>query len=155
MRYMVGMQWVGYSTAPDPKATDRMDHVAFTTENIAALRKYLVAKGMKVPAIEGHADHSLSFTVNDPEGHRIEFVEQDQKIPRLKNDRPAYTDAGPPWVSRRMIHTGFLVHNRDAEDGFYRDLLGFRCTGMVECGPTRPTGSPCRFRTERIGWNTC
>ena len=29
-------------------------------------------------------------------------------------------------ASRRMIHTGFLVHNRDAEDRFYRDLLGFR-----------------------------
>jgi len=25
-----------------------------------------------------------------------------------------------------MIHAGFLVHNRDAEDHFYRDLLGFR-----------------------------
>jgi catechol 2,3-dioxygenase-like lactoylglutathione lyase family enzyme len=24
-----------------------------------------------------------------------------------------------------MIHAGFLVHNRDAEDHFYRDLLGF------------------------------
>ncbi len=61
VRYMVGRQWVGYSAAPDPKATDRMDHVAFTTDNIAALRKYLIAKGVKVPAVEGHGDHSLSF----------------------------------------------------------------------------------------------
>src|SRR5579864_8633253 len=28
-RYLVGTQWVGYSPAPDPKATDRMDHFAF------------------------------------------------------------------------------------------------------------------------------
>src|SRR5271156_2550010 len=34
-RYIVGSQWIGYSKAPDPKATDRMDHVAFTTDNIA------------------------------------------------------------------------------------------------------------------------
>jgi catechol 2,3-dioxygenase-like lactoylglutathione lyase family enzyme len=117
-RYMVGKQWVGYGAAPDPKATDRMDHVAFATDNIAALRKYLIAKGVKVPAIEGRADHSLSFTVKDPEGHRIEFVE------RGKDEAPA-----PPAdsaASRRMIHTGFLVHSRDAEDHFYRDLLGFR-----------------------------
>jgi catechol 2,3-dioxygenase-like lactoylglutathione lyase family enzyme len=25
-----------------------------------------------------------------------------------------------------MIHAGFLVHNRDAEDRFYKDVLGFR-----------------------------
>ena len=27
VRYMSGRQWVGYSPAPDPKSTDRMDHV--------------------------------------------------------------------------------------------------------------------------------
>ena len=126
VRYMVGEQWVGYSAAPDANATDRMDHVAFITENVAALRKYLIANGVKVPSIEGHADHSLSFLMSDPEGHRIEFVEQDQKIPRLRTDRGVYLDAGPPWVSRHMIHVGFLVRDRDAEDHFYRDLLGFR-----------------------------
>ncbi len=118
VRYMVGRQWIGYSTAPDPKATDRMDHVAFTTDNIAALRKYLIEKGLKVPTVEGHADRSLSFSVADPEGRRIEFVE------RGKSEAP-----GPPAafaVSRHMIHTGFVVYHKDAEDHFYRDILGFR-----------------------------
>ena len=81
VRYMVGRQWVGYSVAPDPKATDRMDHVAFSTDNIVALRQYLMAKGVKVPAIEGHSDYSLSLTLADPEGHRIEFVERDKAEP--------------------------------------------------------------------------
>jgi catechol 2,3-dioxygenase-like lactoylglutathione lyase family enzyme len=117
VRYLVGKQWVGYSPAPDPNATDRMDHVAFTTNNIVALREYLIAKGVKVPAIEGRSDHSLSFAVADPEGHRIEFVE------RGKGEAPAPPDSA---VSHRMIHTGFLVHDRDAEDRFYRELLGFR-----------------------------
>jgi len=116
-RFMVGEQWVGYSAAPDPKVTDRMDHVAFAIDNILALRQYLIAKGMKVPEIQGRADHSLSFFVSDPEGHRIEFVE------RAKSETlPAVSSA----VSRRMIHTGFIVHNRDAEDRFFRDVLGFR-----------------------------
>jgi catechol 2,3-dioxygenase-like lactoylglutathione lyase family enzyme len=118
VRYMVGKQWVGYGNAPDPKAIDRMDHVAFTTDNISALRKYLIANGVKAPPIEGRSDHSLSITVNDPEGRRIEFVE------RSKDEAPA-----PPAesaASRHMIHTGFLVHSRDAEDHFYRSLLGFR-----------------------------
>jgi catechol 2,3-dioxygenase-like lactoylglutathione lyase family enzyme len=116
-RYTVGAQWVGYSPAPDPKATDRMDHVAFSTDNIAALRKYLIAQGIKVPEIQGRSDHSLFFVVNDPEGHRIEFVERDN----AKAVPPAASA-----VSHHMIHAGFVVYHRDAEDHFYRDILGFR-----------------------------
>ena len=118
VRYMVGQQWVGYSTAPDPKSTDRMDHVAFTTDSISELHKYLIANGVKVPAIEGRADHSLSFSVTDPEGHRIEFVERSKAEPAAPTANSA--------VSRHMIHTGFVVYHRDPEDHFYRDILGFR-----------------------------
>ena len=31
IQYTVGKQWVGYSPAPDPQASDRMDHAAFAT----------------------------------------------------------------------------------------------------------------------------
>ena len=117
VRYMSGKQWVGYSAAPDPKATDRMDHVAFTTDNIAALRRYLTDKGFKPGKIEGRSDHSLTFTVSDPEGHHVEFVEH------AKVDA---APAEPNAVSRRMIHAGFLVYNQSAEDHFYREILGFR-----------------------------
>ena len=117
VRYMIGAQWVGYSPAPDPKVSDRMDHVAFTTNNIVALRKYLLAQAVKVPQIQGRSDHSLFFVVDDPEGHHIEFVE------RGPGEAPA---PAPSAVSRHMIHTGFLIYNRAAEDHFYRDILGFR-----------------------------
>lgn len=117
LRYVVGKQWVGYSPAPDPKSTDRMDHVALSTDNIAALRKYLMAQGINVPQIQGRADHSLFFVVNDPEGHKIEFVER---------DKVEAAPAAAAAVSRHMIHAGFLVYHRDAEDHFYRDILGFR-----------------------------
>ncbi|HEY6337775.1 MAG TPA: VOC family protein [Candidatus Sulfotelmatobacter sp.] len=116
LRYTVGAQWVGYSPAPDPKATDRMDHVAFRTENIAALRRYLTANGVKVSGVQGLADHSLSCFVTDPDGHRIEFVERD----KVEITPP------PTAVSRHVIHAGFLVHNRAGEDHFYLELLGFR-----------------------------
>ncbi len=117
MRFMSGTQWVGYSPAPDPKATDRMDHVAFRTENIVALRRYLSEKGFKPSQIQGQSDHSLSFTMKDPEGHPIEFVEHG------KGEEAASPASA---VSRRMIHAGFLVYNRAAEDHFYLDILGFR-----------------------------
>jgi catechol 2,3-dioxygenase-like lactoylglutathione lyase family enzyme len=113
---MIGAQSVGYSAAPDPRATDRMDHVAFATDNIVALRRYLSGKGFTPSQIQGRSDHSLSFVVNDPEGHRIEFVERGKD------------ESAPPAasaLSRHVIHTGFVVYHRDAEDHFYRDVLGF------------------------------
>ena len=117
-RYLVGEQWVGYSPAPDPTAISLLDHVAFTTDNVAQLHDYLAAQGVKVQSIENHADHSRSFRVLDPEGNRIEFVERD------KSERTPAPFGNA--VSRHMIHAGFLVHSREAEDHFYRDLLGFR-----------------------------
>ena len=118
VRYLSGKQWVAYSPAPDPNATDRLDHVAFTTDNISALRRYLIEKGLKPGQIEGRSDHSLTITVKDPEGRKIEFVERskDETVPT------------PPEsaVSHRMIHAGFIVYNREAEDHFYREILGFR-----------------------------
>jgi catechol 2,3-dioxygenase-like lactoylglutathione lyase family enzyme len=124
LRYMVGTQWVGYSPAPDPKSTDRMDHVALRTDNIAAMRKYLIAQGINVPQIEGRAGHSLFFFVTDPEGHKIEFVERDPKAPIDLHGHGS--DANVPWVSHHMIHAGFLVYHQGPEDHFYREILGFR-----------------------------
>jgi catechol 2,3-dioxygenase-like lactoylglutathione lyase family enzyme len=120
VRYMIGTQWVGYSAAPDANATDRMDHVAFVTDNIVAMRRYLADQGLKPSAIQtaNLSDHSLIFSLADPEGHRIEFVQRS----RGHSVQPPATSA----VSRHMIHTGFLVHHQDAEDHFYRDILGFR-----------------------------
>jgi catechol 2,3-dioxygenase-like lactoylglutathione lyase family enzyme len=117
VRYLVGRQWVGYSTAPDAKANDRMDHVAFTTDSVVELRQYLIFKGVKVPEVQEMSDHSRSLMVADPEGHRIEFVQ------RAKAETPV---PPPSAVSRHMIHTGFLVRSREVEDHFYRDILGFR-----------------------------
>jgi len=118
LRYVVGRQWVGYSPAPDAKATDRMDHVAFATDDAVALHRYLSEKGINASAFHArHGVYTMSFTVNDPEGHLIEFVQR------------AHEEAAPgaaSGVSRHMIHVGFLVHRRDDEDHFYRDILGFR-----------------------------
>ncbi len=118
-RFMLGSQWVGYSPAPDPKVTNRLDHVAFRTEDCEGLRKYLAANGVKVPdAASNLKDGSRTFMVKDPEGNAIEFVQPKSQM------SVEVTSAGP--VSRRMIHAGFIVRDRAAEDRFYKDILGFR-----------------------------
>lgn len=119
-RFQVGSQWVAYSTAPDPNSTSRLDHVAFRTDDIDSLRKFLdAAAGIKVPEkIDAHTDGSRSFFVTDPEGNDIEFVQ------RPKFDNPNGAEPLLP-VSRRIIHAGFTVRDRAAEDRFYKDVLGF------------------------------
>lgn len=118
-RYLVGSQWVGYSAAPDANPTNRLDHVAFRTKDAEGLRKYLAAKGVKTPdSLTKWKDGTVSFMVKDPEGNSIEFVQP------AKAAVPTAGNADP--VSRRMIHAGFVVHDRAAEDGFYKDVLGFR-----------------------------
>lgn len=116
LRYWVGKQWVAYSKAPDPSALSRLDHVAFATDDLAALKRYLAAKGVTATgSIQRRPDGSQSFRMKDPEGNSIEFVQ------RGKGNPPEDSAA----VSRRLIHAGFLVHSREGEDAFYRDILGF------------------------------
>ena len=116
-RFLVGAQWVGYSALADAGGTNRMDHVAFATDDLTALRRYFSSKGIKPSGVQDFTNRSRSFFVTDPEGNRIEFVER----------ASVYNDIGvASAVSRHMIHAGFVVHNRDVEDSFYRDILGFR-----------------------------
>ncbi len=117
-RFVVGKQFVGYSPAPDEHAINRLDHVAFTTENCARLKSYLAAHKVKILNSRGSfEDGTPSFLVEDPEGNTIEFV---QRSPAAKVEASA-----PNAISRHMIHVGFVVRSRDDEDRFYKDILGF------------------------------
>jgi catechol 2,3-dioxygenase-like lactoylglutathione lyase family enzyme len=97
---------------------NRLDHTAWNTENAEAMRLYLADKGWKAPAkITLNSDGSKSFRVDDPEGNVVEFVQPSPK---------ATTPDAPHEIGNHIIHVGFLVHSRAAEDKFYEDLLGFR-----------------------------
>jgi catechol 2,3-dioxygenase-like lactoylglutathione lyase family enzyme len=122
--FNIGSQWIGYSVATKPNSTNRMGHVAFATDNCLALRKYLIQKGIRNPGkITSSRFGFRSFSLADPEGHRIEFVERTKPA---KNLSLVYIGGeGLSPISNHMIHVGFIVHDRAAEDHFYRDILGF------------------------------
>ena len=126
-RFMVGSQWVGYSPAPDPKVTNRMDHIAFRTDDCEAMRNYLAANGVKVPdSVAVSKEGGPSFVVKDPEGNSIEFVQPSRKILAKVVKTGSGSPSTPDPVSRRIIHAGFIARDRAAEDRFYKDILGFR-----------------------------
>jgi catechol 2,3-dioxygenase-like lactoylglutathione lyase family enzyme len=120
-------QFVEVLPLPPGQGINRLDHSAYNTSDAEAMRKYLSAKAWKTPAkVEKGADGSRWFTVLDPEGNKVEFV---QPPPDPKEI------AAPSVIGRHLMHIGIMVHSRAVEDTFYRDLLGFRpywFGGMVE-----------------------
>ena len=120
-------QYVEVLPLPPNAGINRMDHAAFNTANAEEMRKYLAAKGWKVPpAVTKGSDGSRWFAVLDPEGNKIEFVQP---------ATGAKSPDDPNVIGHHIIHVGFLVHSREAEDKFYRDNLGFHpywFGGMVE-----------------------
>jgi catechol 2,3-dioxygenase-like lactoylglutathione lyase family enzyme len=102
---------------------DRLSHVAFETTDARKLRDYLASKGVKVPAsLKPGLDKNLSFMVDDPEGRRIEFVQYMPGSLHASKNGQLLPDTR---VSDHIIHAGFIVHDRNAEDRFYKDILGF------------------------------
>jgi catechol 2,3-dioxygenase-like lactoylglutathione lyase family enzyme len=120
-------QFIEVLPLPADAGINRLDHIAWKTEDAEGLRRYLSAKAWKTPpTVETGADGSRWFTVRDPEGNKVEFIE----LPHLPKPVVA-----PDAIGRHIIHAGFVVHSRAVEDTFYRDLLGFRpywYGGMVE-----------------------
>jgi catechol 2,3-dioxygenase-like lactoylglutathione lyase family enzyme len=121
--FWAGHQWVGYQVAPDPKSANRLDHLAFATDDAEGLRTYLRGAGIKVPDSVTRDLTGTTFKVTDPEGNPIEFVER-MRGTMLMVHRPS--DPKPDPISRHLIHAGFIVRDAAAEDHFYKDILGFR-----------------------------
>lgn len=113
-------QYVELVSPPSPGLADRLDLVAFSTNDAEALRKYLGGNGVAVPqTLITAADGSRSFLVNDPEGNKVGFTQDG-------NHPPAEPASASGSVSSHIIHAGYVVRNRAALDHFYKDLLGFQ-----------------------------
>jgi catechol 2,3-dioxygenase-like lactoylglutathione lyase family enzyme len=126
-------QYIEVSQELKEDSEDRLSHICFETRDARGLRDYLASRGVKVPpSLDPGADGDLSFFVADPEGHPIEFVEY---VPGSVRSRQSGQSLAPTRISQRIIHAGFMVQDRAAEDRFFKDVLGFRETwhgGMTD-----------------------
>jgi lactoylglutathione lyase len=106
-----------------PDQDDRLSHIAFETTNLEVLRLYLAEKGVQVPdKVNKGQDGNLNFTVKDPDGHRVEFVQYQPGSMQMKA-KGSYL--GTKRLSNRMLHVGVTVADVTAADRFYKDILGF------------------------------
>ncbi|HVH70829.1 MAG TPA: VOC family protein, partial [Candidatus Dormibacteraeota bacterium] len=94
-----------------------LEEVTFETSNAEQLHSYLVGNGIAVGEIHDVPKFNRYFSLTDPEGHHIGFIQY------LSADD--HSD-GAAQISSRIIHAGLVVHDRAAEDHFYKDILGFR-----------------------------
>jgi catechol 2,3-dioxygenase-like lactoylglutathione lyase family enzyme len=111
-------QHVELEQAPLDGRKNLLAEVAFDTDNLSQMRLYLLAQGLKVGPISKNPWGVTHFRLRDPEGNSIAFVGHSGPIPI--DDPPLPLPPG-----RRVIHAGFVVHDRTVEDHFFKDILGF------------------------------
>ncbi|MCI0392436.1 MAG: VOC family protein [Acidobacteria bacterium] len=106
-----------------PDKDDRLMHIAFETTDLEALRVFLASKGVKAPEkVNQGRDGNLNFTISDPDGHRVEFVQyRDGSLHRKAKGR--YMSSRR--ISDRILHVGVTVADQAAADKFYKEILGF------------------------------
>jgi catechol 2,3-dioxygenase-like lactoylglutathione lyase family enzyme len=110
--------------------------IVLATDDLPAMQRYLAANNVRIttppvidlepPTPKKKSDKNVAqepikqteqpfINTLDPEGHRISFVQLPTDA--FENRSDART--------KRIIHTGFVVRDREAEDKFYKDTLGF------------------------------
>lgn len=116
--YFSPQQFVEVLPLPAEHSLSRMSCVAYTTADANGLRLYLQSHGVSgATELRTGSDGSHWFTIKDPEGNEVQFLQQD-------HPRAIAVHATP--IGTRIIHVGYLVHDKAAEDHFYKDVLGFR-----------------------------
>lgn len=107
-----------------PRGDGMLNHIAFYTDNAEQLRRYLISRGIHAPVkVSKERTGDRSFTVKDPDGHTVEFVEYQPDGWAMKDrgkDMPATR------ISRHIMHIGFTVGALNRSKEFYGDILGFK-----------------------------
>ena len=115
--YFSPVQFIEVLPLASGAALNRLDHTAYNTVDADGLRRYMGVHGVTVPeAVTKGSDGSRYFFVKDPDGLKVEFVEAPAQPPAVPVNA----------LSHHIIHVGAVVHDVEADNKFYREVLGFR-----------------------------
>jgi catechol 2,3-dioxygenase-like lactoylglutathione lyase family enzyme len=100
-----------------PDTDERLGHIALATPDLPAMATYLRERGVKVdgPSV-GMPCGNQGLRVIDPDGHRIEFVQESAIASGAASSATA--------LSTRLLHAGVTVRSEAAASAFYHDVLG-------------------------------
>ena len=112
-----GSQELRLSAAPSAVPANLVAEIAYAVPDVAAMRRYLLKRGLQPSSIESTSVHSLQFSISSQEGHKITFIQRPKRYTIFEGPHQP--------TSQSLIHVGSVVHDRVAEDAFYKDILGF------------------------------
>ncbi|HEY4355645.1 MAG TPA: VOC family protein [Acidobacteriaceae bacterium] len=120
-------QHVELFNEPSTHPPNMLSHVCFAVDDIEAMRKYLAANGIKVPAATGNKTRAgdYAFEITDPDGMLVEFV---QSLPTGAEAQAKGKFMPATRIATHIYHTGFVVGNAQRSMDFYGKLLGFKET---------------------------
>ena len=122
LQFEVGRRQTIYVEPDLPAGEDeRLELLAFSTPDLDALEKHLVAKGVAVTRDPIQA--ATMIRVSDPDGHPLAFVQREWP-PKDLSARPTVFKGGSP-LSTRILHAGLTIRDEAAASRFYKDILGF------------------------------
>jgi catechol 2,3-dioxygenase-like lactoylglutathione lyase family enzyme len=107
-------QFAVVARAPVPAPSNLLAEITFSTDAIGAMKRFLTANKIAFAAPKESGEGPITLT--DPEGHKIAF----SHYWRVSVKSPL------SGSTLRLIHAGFIVHDRAATEHFYKDILGFR-----------------------------
>jgi len=94
-----------------------VEAIGYHVRDANSMREYLLSRGIKCSDVKRSAAGDKFIEAHDPEYHRILF---------LSPGNGTISSVAISPLSNQIIHTGWVVRDRAAEDAFYKDILGFR-----------------------------
>ena len=111
-------QQIELEQSPTPAPRNWLAQIAYRTDDVVAMRHYLLAHHVGVTPISRDHNGARHFELRDPEGNSLSFIQR------------AEGSADFSFVGQRvgthLIHAGFVVKDVAAENKFYVELLGFK-----------------------------
>jgi catechol 2,3-dioxygenase-like lactoylglutathione lyase family enzyme len=96
---------------------DGIEAVGYHVKDAGLMREYLTSKSVQVSDVKKDQAGDKYIEVRDPEDHRVIFISPGTGV---------VSNIAISPKSNQLIHTGWVIKDRGAADGFYRDILGFR-----------------------------
>ncbi len=105
------------------RAGQMLNHISFYTDDAEAMRDYLEARQVKVPAKVGKGQTgNKNYNINDPDGNNIEIVEY-QPDSWTARDKGKFMP--PTRISDHIAHVGVMIGNLQPAMDFYHGILGY------------------------------
>ncbi len=113
-----------FTERQNPKQSGQLNHIAFYTDSAEGMRKFLAARGVKVPEkVSKGKIGNLNFNIVDPDGHTVEIVQYEPDSWTVREKGKFMPDTR---IATHMAHVGVLIGAIEPAMKFYRDILGFQ-----------------------------